>query len=192
MILKASSGMDYEEFLQFLCVIATPRLAELHSVCGCVEIGTSPALCFSRLSQQLSEVFAERKSFFKYIREGSPTEVSADYQNTAEYVDDQCTQAAWFEHLKPRDHLVTYLQRVMEQRDLKHAGEGAASSSQPLIFSTLFAALPVEVQAAVKSGIAEHHSWQFSLAVFRSFELCSIFKILEELLQQPGLNVVRN
>ena len=188
-ILKANSGMDYQEFLQFLCVIAAPRLTEMHSVCSCV--GTS----FTKLSQQLSGVLAERKLSFKCTHDGSPTEVSAGNPKAVECVNDQCTQGAWFTHLKPRDNLMTYLQSSTVQRDLNHANESTchtASSSQQLIFSNLFAALPVEIQAAVESSIAEHSSWQFSLVVFRSFELCSIFNVLDELLQQPGLDVVLN
>lgn len=184
-VLKASSGMDYQEFLQFLCVVAASRLTELHIVCGCVE--TNLALSFSRLSQQLSIVLTKRKLSFKCTHDGSLIEVSADSPNTAKSVKEQCTPRAWFECLKPRDNLMAYLQRGTAQKPANDGTCDTVSSSQPLMFSSLFADLSVEIQAAVKSSIAEHHSWQFALAVFRSFELCSIVSILEELLQQPGL-----
>ena len=89
---------------------------------------------------------------------------------------------AWFEHLTANDRVRTALQSTMvPTKSCLGNTCGVMSGSTPLIFSKLLAALPIEIQDALKSNIPERNSWQFSLAVFRSFELHTIAIVLEEL-----------
>ena len=154
--MRASAGMDYKEFFQFLCLIALPRLQEFEHLTEDVSPSESATHCFTKLKACLPRALSCKSfTFFGQIplEEQSRLHVAEDSGQL---------------QLTAKDNLQMLLKQNLVK---KHAS----------FLHSLSSALPDAVKDVLQQ-LSSCKNQEYSLSVvFRAYELHSICTVMQEL-----------
>ncbi len=191
MILRASTGIDYREFFQFLCLIALPRIQELkETVHKAFHHHTGPMtakgkahvepLVFPGLEEWLTKALScDFYNFFGLRRQRQKELLSENESVTLPWL---CKERLCIEPVA-KDNVAAILRGCLQS-----SVDGKECSTRSML-SGLFAVIPDEAKEMVKQlrssgGHGHGPAMEQSLLVtFRAYELHCVQTVMEELLQ---------
>ena len=176
-ILRASAGIDYNEFFQFLCLIALPRLREFELLTIGKKSQDNSDACFLTLKHHIAKALSSKTlNFFGH----EWPEMSRDEINSESEVLTRCSAS-----LTAKDDLATIHDRCLPNCDKFGVEPTQTALGVPPL--GLFHTLPVSMQEVLKQMVqpsCPNYAHSFSRVTFRAFELHHIWLVMKELLER--------
>lgn len=171
LILKASAGMDYKEFFQFLCLVALPRLKDFDNIEQMTpkSITSGSRVCFSDLNQFVTTALTSKVfTFF-----GNHEELPEDSPHVVTRRLDLPTAS---------DDMTAVIQRSLQRCECS-----LSIDSKQFPMKELLHELPETVSAVLRQN-CEADSAGLCM-IIRAFELHRVWSVMQELLGSIDFNI---
>lgn len=190
--MKASTGMDYKEFLQFLCLIALPRLQEFEKLTESAPVLEADNLCtdtyFSDFKRYIYSTLSNKSFTFFGLKVAGSQGVEDEPSGKQHSGVASELHLTW---LTTRDNMESVLRRLPSQLECNKEPLPAPPHEVP--FHCLLQALPVTLKRMVTSQSGPDNTFRAAYAIFRAFELHKIQTVVHELTENVDfITVVPN
>ena len=169
--------MDYKEFLEFLCLIALPRVQEFEKLAQSTPAPEAGHSCvdvyFSNLKHCILSILSNKSFSFFGLKKSEYLEDEGD---------EKLIGSLQFTQLKSKDNLGSVLRRCLP------SPLGSEGAQVP--FHCLLQALPDSLKGIVTFQSGPDSAFGSAYAAFRAFELHKIQTVIHELTSNADFNSV--